>query len=175
MIDKQLPEINKLQREASVKGEVVHGFRGNFTHSVDEKGRVSLPSEFRRILEEERDKAVVLTNYISEGSRCLEGFGLRAWESFETQLREKSRFSTKLQKLENFYLSRASECPIDSSGRIIVPSYLRTYAGIERDATFTASIHGFRIWDKRVWDLIFTAAEQALLEDPEIFADIDIK
>jgi hypothetical protein len=39
---------------------------------------------------------------------------------------------------------------------------------------FTASIHGFRIWDKRVWNSIFEASEQALLENPDLFADVDI-
>jgi MraZ protein len=154
-------------------------FRGNCVHSVDEKGRVSLPVEFRRALSErgkssEKPGSVVLTNYISEGSRCVEGFALEAWEDFEQKLREKSRFSSKLQRLENFYLSRASECPLDGNGRILLPAYLRQYAGIERDVVFTASIHGFRIWDKRVWDAIFQASEQALLENPDLFADVDL-
>lgn len=149
-------------------------FRGNCTHTVDDKGRVSLPSEFRRVVEERKQASIVLTNYVSEGSRCLEGFALDAWQEFEGKLREKSRFSSKLQRLENFYLSRASECPIDSNGRILVPAYLRQYAGIEREATFTASIHGFRIWDKRVWDVIFSASEQALLQNPDLFSDVDL-
>jgi DNA-binding transcriptional regulator/RsmH inhibitor MraZ len=85
-----------------------HTFRGNCVHSVDEKGRVSLPSEFRRVLQARGQRAVVLTNYISEGHRCIEGFALDSWQDFETRLREKSRFSSKLQRLENFYLSRAS-------------------------------------------------------------------
>jgi MraZ protein len=151
-----------------------HAFRGNFSHVVDDKGRVSLPSEFRRILAEHSEDRVIVTNYISDGARCLEGFGVKAWELFESKLREKSRFSPKLQKLENFYLSRASECQIDGSGRILIPSYLRAYSGIEKDATFTSSIHGFRIWDKRVWDYVFAASESALMSDPSIFADIDI-
>lgn len=149
-------------------------FRGNFTHCLDDKGRVSLPVEFRKILYQNKENSVVLTNYISEGARCLEGFGIKAWAAFEAKLREKSRFSPKLQRLENFYLSRASECPIDPQGRILVPQYLRIYAGIERELTFTASIHGFRVWDKRVWDLTFAAAETALMDDPEIFSDVDI-
>jgi MraZ protein len=149
-------------------------FRGNCVHTLDEKGRVSLPSEFRKVLSDRSQKAVVLTNYISEGSRCVEGFALDAWEDFESTLREKSRFSSKLQRLENFYLSRASECGIDGNGRILVPTYLRTYAALERDVVFTASIHGFRIWDKRVWDTIFAASEQALLANPDLFADVDI-
>jgi MraZ protein len=149
-------------------------FRGNFAHALDEKGRVSLPVDFRRVLQAGNERSVVITNYISEGARCLEGFGIKAWADFEKKLREKSRFSTKLQKLENFYLSRAAECPIDANGRILIPTHLRMYGGIERDVTFTSSIHGFRIWDTRVWDVIFSSAEQALMANPDLFSDIDI-
>jgi MraZ protein len=149
-------------------------FRGNCVHSLDDKGRISLPAEFRKALGDQEKRGVVLTNYISEGSRCIEGFSLGEWEDFESRLREKSRFSSKLQKLENFYLSRASECPIDSNGRVLVPTYLRAYAGFDREVVFTASIHGFRMWDKRVWDSIFAASEQALLDNPDLFADVDL-
>ena len=160
--------------QPSVKQSPEPAYRGSFTHSVDDKGRISLPAEFRRVLSEQGEQRVVITNYISEGARCLEGFGLGAWEKFEAKLREKSRFSSKLQRLENFYLSRATECPIDGSGRILLPGNLRSYAGIEREVTFTASIHGFRLWDKRVWEVIFAAAEQALMRSPDIFSDLDI-
>lgn len=149
-------------------------FRGNFTHQVDAKGRVSLPVEFRKVLEQSGDRSVVITNYISEGARCLEGFGLQNWLDFEAKLRSKSRFSPKLQRLENFYLSRAAECPLDGAGRVLLPAYLRSYASIEREVTFTSSIHGFRAWDKRIWDLTFASAEQALMKNPEIFSDVDI-
>ena len=149
-------------------------FRGNFVHTVDEKGRVSLPAEFRKILAAHNEPSIVLTNYISDGARCLEGFGLSNWTDFENKLRKKSRFSAKLQKLENFYLSRAAECTLDSSGRILLPQHLRLYAGIEKEVTFTSSIHGFRVWDKRVWEHIFASAEEALMANPDLFADVDI-
>jgi MraZ protein len=149
-------------------------FRGNFTHTIDAKGRISLPVDFRDTLIHYKEPSVVLTNYISDGSRCLEGFALSAWKAFEEKLRKKSRFDPKLQKLENFYLSRAAECDIDGSGRILIPTHLRLYAGIEKDVTFTSSIHGFRVWDARVWDHIFSQAEQALMENPSLFSDVDI-
>jgi len=155
-------------------GQSRPAFRGNFTHSIDDKSRVSLPADFRKTLDLKKDSSIVITNYISEGARCLEGFGISAWVEFEEKLKQKSRFSPKLQKLENFYLSRAAECSIDRSGRILIPSHLRSYAGIEKEITFTSSIHGFRIWDRRVWEMIFESSEQALLEDPELFSDIDI-
>lgn len=162
------------EEEHSEESSSSLAFRGNFIHTVDGKGRVSLPAEFRKILTRYEDHSVVLTNYISDGSRCLEGFSLSNWIEFERTLRAKSRFSPKLQKLENFYLSRSAECAVDGSGRILLPSHLRQYGGLEKEVTFTASIHGFRIWDTRVWDQIFRDTEAALLEDPELFADIDI-
>jgi MraZ protein len=160
--------------KTDVNQEVKPTFRGHFSHNLDLKGRVSLPAEFRKVLEDSKSTSVVLTNYISDGSRCLEGFTTAEWSHFECRLREKSRFSAKLQKLENFYLSRASECPVDGSGRIIIPQYLRTYASIDREATFTSSIHGFRIWDTRVWNHIFSEAESALLQNPDLFSDVDL-
>jgi MraZ protein len=156
---------------------VEHGliaFRGSYSHAVDDKGRVSLPSEFRRVLQARDESAVVLTNYISDGARCIEGFGVREWAQFEGKLRAKSRFDPKVQKLENFYLSRATECAVDGSGRILIPNHLRVYAGLEKDVTFTSSIHGFRVWDRRVWDVIFSAAEAALMADPSLFAEVDL-
>lgn len=165
------PQIEKTKKDTKNK---VLSFRGNYTHGIDDKGRISIPSEFRRILAEREEESIVLTNYISDGARCIEGFGIKAWTEFEEKLRAKSRFSPKLQKLENFYVSRAAECPLDGSGRILLPQHLRLYAGLEKDATFTSSIHGFRIWDNRVWQTIFEAAESALLSDPEIFSDVDV-
>ncbi len=158
----------------SLKRPPFVSFRGNCIHALDEKGRISLPSEFRKVLGERERRGVVLTNYISEGARCIEGFSLDVWEDFESRLREKSRFSSKLQRLENFYLSRASECAIDGNGRILIPTYLRMYGGFDREVVFTASIHGFRMWDRRVWDGIFAASEQALLENPDLFSDVDL-
>ena len=166
--DESTSEVNNLSKNENLS------FRGNFTHTIDDKGRVSLPAEFRKVLTDNKENTVVVTNYISEGSRCLEGFGIKSWSRFESKLREKSRFNPKLHKIENFYISRATDCLLDSSGRILIPAYLRTYAGIEKEVTFTSSIHGFRIWDKRVWEFSFNAAEQALIEDPSIFNDIDI-
>lgn len=149
-------------------------FHGNYTHTIDSKFRVNLPAEYRRVLSLSNQTSVVITNYVSEGSKCLEGFSLSSWMEFESKLRSKSRFDSKLQRLENFYLSRACECQIDKSGRILIPEYLRNYAGLSKDITFTASIHGFRIWDSRVWDYVFEEAQKALLEDPDLFAEVDI-
>lgn len=148
-------------------------FMGNFQHALDEKGRVSLPAAFRDKLQQEESNSVVLTNFVCDGARCLDGFSERSWREFEARLASRSRFDPQARKLENYYVSRAALCPVDGSGRINIPAYLRSYAGLERDVSFTASMHGFRIWDARVWDLVFREAESALLEDPSLFVDVD--
>ncbi len=149
-------------------------FRGSFSHTVDAKGRISLPSEFRRVLSEAGEMSVVITNYISEGSRCLRGAGESSWRAFEEKLRQKTRFDPKLLKLENYLLSRATECPVDGSGRIMIPQNLRIYAGLERDVTFTSSIHGFQMWDSRVWEHVFAQSEEEFMDDPALFAGLDV-
>ena len=161
--------------DSNTAEEIAAGsFLGNHSHNLDDKGRVNLPAEFRRVLVSSKQDSVVLTNYISDGSRCLEGFALSAWQEFERKLRAKSRLDPKLQKLENYYLSRAAHCSIDSTGRILIPSYLRAYAGLDREIVFTSSIHGFRVWDSRVWAAIFSQAEEALVSNPQLFAEVDL-
>lgn len=172
-----IPKTRKdLALKESIKAEKAV-FRGSFAHTVDAKGRISLPAEFRNALghgESEKPARVVVTNFISDGSRCLEGFAEDDWREFEKRLSEKSRFDPRIHRLENYYLSRAAECVVDGTGRITLPGYLRTYAGIEREVTFTASIHGFRLWDTRVWEHIFQQAESELLENPGVFADLHV-
>lgn len=169
---KNASQRSEISNEADQAG--AGSFLGNHSHSLDDKGRVNLPAEFRRVLAASKQDSVVLTNYISDGSRCLEGFALGAWQEFERKLRARSRFDPKLQKLENYYLSRAAHCIIDSGGRILIPSYLRAYSNLDREIVFTSSIHGFRIWDSRVWATIFSQAEEALISNPEIFAEVDL-
>ncbi|MCS6962148.1 MAG: division/cell wall cluster transcriptional repressor MraZ [Deltaproteobacteria bacterium] len=149
-------------------------FRGHFDVSIDEKGRVNLPVSFKRYLEEIGQSEIVLTNYLSDGYRCVEGFTISEWEQFEKKLRSKSRFNPRIQKLENFYLSRAATCEVDAYGRILIPSYLRSYAGLVKEVTMTSSLWGFRIWDRRIWQLVIEQTEQQLATDPSIFEEADL-
>ena len=148
-------------------------FHGVFYHALDEKGRVSFPADFRRALTERSESSIVLTNFVSDGARCLEGYSLETWRKLEAKLAARSRFDPQVRKLENYYLARAAICPLDGSGRMNVPAHLRSYAGLDKEVAFTSSTHGFRLWDRRVWELVFQEAETALLENPALFLDVD--
>ncbi len=150
------------------------GFYGNYEHSIDSKGRVALPASFRSLLKNEDSETIVLTNFITGGARCLDGFSLSAWREFETKIRQKSRFDPALRQFETFYIARATLCTWDSNGRINIPQYLRDYAGIDKNLVFTAALHGFRVWRKEVWNLVFTQSEEELLDNPALFEGVDL-
>ena len=160
--------------DVSVDSKSVSGFYGNFEHSIDSKGRVALPSNFRSLLKPEDSDTIILTNFITDGARCLDGFSLSAWREFESKIKLRSRFDPAIRNFETYYIARASLCVFDSNGRINIPQYLRDYAGIEKNLVFTAALHGFRIWRKEVWDLIFSQSESDLLENPELFKGVDL-
>lgn len=149
-------------------------FRGTFYHNLDEKGRVSIPSAFRQLLAANGEDTLVLTNFITDGARCLDAYPMSAWAALERKLANRSRFDPKVRTLEHFVISRAQVCPLDSSGRINIASHLRAYAGLEKEIAFAASLHGFRLWDRRVHELVFREAEAALLENPDLFRDLDL-
>lgn len=149
-------------------------FSGQYSHSLDQKGRVQFPASFRSILQQSSSEKIILTNFICDGARCLEGYLSEEWDAFTKKLRDRGRFDPKVRKLENYYISRAVECSLDGSGRILLPQPLREYAGLMKEVVFTASLHGFRLWDARVWELIFQESESALLENPALFAEVDV-
>jgi len=148
-------------------------FYGTHDHTVDSKGRVALPATFRLALYEQDQGSVVLTNFITDGVRCLDGYSLSQWREFEAKIKEKGRFDPSARTLESYYIARASVCVCDSNGRVNIPTHLREYAGIDRDLVFTSAIHGFRVWRKEVWQLVFSQAESMLLDNPGLFAGVD--
>jgi transcriptional regulator MraZ len=149
-------------------------FRGTFEHTIDDKGRVSVPVRFRDVLLASNDDRVVITNFIFESVRCLDVYPYPAWLQLEERLLARPQFDGKMMRFQNYYLARAHECQIDKQGRILLPPTLREYAGLKRDAIFTAAGPKFRIWDSEVWNKVFVGAEQALTSQPDILSDLGI-
>ena len=149
-------------------------FRGKFEHTIDDKGRISVPARFREVLQASNDDRVVITNFIISSARCLDVYPHVAWVRLEEQLREKPQFNQQIMRFQNFYFANAHECVLDKQGRILLAPTLREYAGLKRDAVFTSALDKFRIWDKEQWDRVFGEAEQSILERPEELNNLGI-
>jgi MraZ protein len=100
-------------------------FRGRFEHSIDPKGRVSIPVKFREILSANSDERMILTNF----DDCLWGYPVAEWQAIEDKVAALPQFKPEVKALQRVFISAATECPIDKQGRILIPPTLRDYAG----------------------------------------------
>jgi len=148
-------------------------FRGCFEHTIDEKGRVSIPATFRKVLLGQPDERLIVTKFILNSFRCLDVYPQAEWEYLEQELIKKPRFDENFFKLETFYLANAQECLVDKQGRILLPTLLREYAGLQKDVMFAAALKKFRIWDKETWQQFNTESEKDLSQHPNLFSGLN--
>lgn len=127
-------------------------FRGWFEHSINGKGRVSIPAVFRDALgAQDADRVIVTTNVVA---RSLVVYPLSTWAEFEQRLRQAPQFDEKVQRFRRIYVAGAMECAIDKLGRIVLPARLREQAGIEAEVVFAGDIEKFQIWARSEWELV---------------------
>ena len=119
-------------------------FMGEYSHSIDAKGRLIIPSKFREQLGEE----FVLTKGLDG---CLFVFPNDEWKSFEEKLRALPLTNKSARTFSRFFVAGATSCELDKQGRILVPATLRGFAGLEKDVVLTGNINRIEIWSKEKW------------------------
>ncbi len=124
-------------------------FRGSFEHSVDSKGRVSVPSKFRDIIADRYDGRLVLA---LDFDRCLAVYPLEEWEKLEEKIRTLPMMQKEVKEFMRFFFSSASECELDKQGRILIPPALRERAAINKTVLLVGIINKIEIWDSAVWE-----------------------
>ncbi len=149
-------------------------FRGKYEHTIDSKGRLSIPSRFREVLLGKGDERLVITNFVIDSMRCLDVYPLDEWLRFEEEIKKKPRFDPRMVKFQNYYLAAASECAVDKQGRVLIPPLLRQYADLKRDIVLVAALEKFRLCDKEAWKKIFSEAEEKLMQDPDFLGDLGL-
>lgn len=120
-------------------------FMGEFNHSVDAKGRVIVPAKFRELLGE---KFVVTKGF----DKCLSVYGLEDWASLQEKLSLMPMVSSDARILRRMIVGSAAEAETDKQGRILLPSPLRMYAGIEKEAVVIGNIDHVEIWSREIWE-----------------------
>ncbi|MBI2344003.1 MAG: division/cell wall cluster transcriptional repressor MraZ [Deltaproteobacteria bacterium] len=145
-------------------------FRGRFEHAIDVKCRLSIPALFREVLSTHYDERLVITNF----NGALWAYPVAEWERFEERVAALPQFKKEVMALQRVFISGATECPIDSSGRILLPPTLREYAAIERDVIVVGTLRRIEIWARERWEKIFENAQSALEEMGETLADLGL-
>ena len=119
-------------------------FRGHSHRSLDGKGRLMLPPEFRdTVFERDPDGRLMLTNF----DGCAVGYPMPEWETIESSFNRINVLNRRLRDFQRFFISGAVEVHLDKQGRILVPPHLRTYARLQRDIVLAGVGRKFEIWD----------------------------
>ncbi|MBP1721598.1 MAG: cell division protein [Deltaproteobacteria bacterium] len=140
--------------------EIKGNFRNKFYHTIDEKGRVSLPARYREIISTSYDDQLIITNYDS----CLLAYPYDAWVTLEEKYNQLSIMQPEVEIFGQFFIAGASECTVDKLGRILIPPNLREYANLKKSVVFVGMGSRIQIWDQQLWEEKFLAAKEQFRE-----------
>ena len=116
---------------------------GQYTHSIDAKGRVNFPAKLR----EELGERFIITRGLDN---CLFVYSVDEWDQLAAKLHELP--ISKSAPLNRFFFAGAAEAQPDKQGRVLLPAHLREYAGLDRDVTIAGVSNRAEIWDSERWE-----------------------
>ena len=150
-------------------------FRGASSLNLDAKGRLGIPARFRDVLVERCDGRMVLTINtaalqttknlgLNTPQRCLWLYPHDEWDTVERKVAELPSFDPTAQELKRFLIGYATDCELDSAGRVRVSAPLREFAGLEKRVVLIGQRNKFEIWDESLWN---TRCEEWLQMEPK--------
>ena len=128
-------------------------FIGEYQHSVDPKKRLALPSKFRK----ELGTKVVVTRGLD---KCLFVYPMKIWGGIAEKLGAFPIGESGTRSFVRVMLAGAIDCDVDSQGRILLPEYLKEYAGLDKNVTVAGVFNRLEIWDENKWHDYRTKAEE---------------
>lgn len=118
---------------------------GEYEHTLDAKGRISMPAKLRKDMGE--------TFIVTKGlDGCLFAFSQTEWLNFEEKLKALPLSDKNARNFVRFFLAGATECELDKQGRFLIPSNLRGAANLEKEAIIIGVGTRLEIWDKTIWN-----------------------
>ena len=135
-------------------------FLGEFSHNLDDKGRLTIPAKFR----DELAGGVVITRGID---RCLSVFPRAGWDSLAERIAQLPITQRNARNFGRLMFSGAADFIPDRQGRVLIPQGLRAYAGLDGEAVVIGLYDRLEIWKPELWADVKAKVE----EDPESIAE----
>lgn len=129
-----------------------HMFIGEYQHNVDSKKRLALPSKFRK----ELGAKVVVTRGLD---KCLFVYPLKTWKDIAEKLGTLPMGESGTRSFVRLMLAGASDVDMDSQGRVLLPEYLKEYAGLEKEVVVAGLFNRLEVWNENNWKEYRTKAE----------------
>ena len=126
---------------------------GEYQHTIDQKNRVSVPSKFRK----ELGKTVVVTRGLD---KCLFMYPVEGWEILADKLSKLPWGKSDTRSFVRTMIAGATDVEIDNLGRILLPDYLKVYAGIKETASIVGLYNRVEIWNPEEWGRFSEGAKE---------------
>ncbi|HSL90421.1 MAG TPA: division/cell wall cluster transcriptional repressor MraZ [Ignavibacteriaceae bacterium] len=140
-------------------------FRGQFTYSIDAKGRISIPAKLRKQISPEANDSFVMTRGVSS---CIDIYPLNEWNQIEEKLLKLNQFQPDDVRFVRMFTQYAIEDTMDSQSRILIPQNLIDYAKIEKEVLILGVLKKIEVWNPKIY-------EDYLSQSPETFEQIAAK
>lgn len=124
-------------------------FRGAAALSLDDKGRLAIPSKYRQSLLHDCDGQMVCTIDIKQP--CLLLYPLPEWQIIEQKLTTLSNMNSAERRLQRLLLGHAEDCQMDKNGRILIAPTLRHHADLSKKIMIIGQLNKFEVWSEQAW------------------------
>lgn len=135
-------------------------FMGEYHHTIDEKGRIIIPSKFREDLGEK----FIITRGIEN---CLFVYSLSSWEKITNKLESLPFTKKDARQFVRFFLSGATTAEFDKQGRVNITSPLISYAKLQKDCVVIGTGDRLEIWSQEDWNAFFDSASSNMSDIAE--------
>lgn len=142
-------------------------FIGEFQHNLDNKGRIAVPAKFRNKL----TAGAIVTRGLDH---CLFVFSNKDWEVLAQKLIALPMAQANSRAFARLMLAGAVDSELDKQGRILIPDYLREYAGLKKQTTVAGLYNRIEIWDSEIWKQYKAKTESASDEIAEKLGELGI-
>ncbi len=129
-------------------------FLGEYIHTIDDKGRLTIPAKFRGLLA----AGLVVTRGFDQN---LMAFSLDEWQNLAQRIAERPLSDEDVRAFRRRVFSGAVDLLPDRQGRILVPPYLREFAGIDGDVVIAGMFNYFELWSVQAWQTVRNAIESS--------------
>ncbi|HVO28933.1 MAG TPA: division/cell wall cluster transcriptional repressor MraZ [Candidatus Paceibacterota bacterium] len=140
---------------------------GEYQHNLDTKGRMAIPAKFR----EKLSAGAIITRGIDN---CLFVFANAEWENLAQKLVALPLSQANSRAFVRLMLAGASDVELDAQGRILIPDYLRKYAGLKKTTVVAGLYNRIEIWDGDTWNAYKTKTETSSEEIAEKLGELGI-
>ena len=124
-------------------------FRGQFTYSIDSKGRISIPAKLRKHMSPEANDTFIITRGTTT---CIDLYPLDQWQKYEEKFLKLNSFDPAEAKFIRMIMQYANDDSLDSQSRILIPQSLINFAQIEKEVLILGVLQKIEVWNPKIYE-----------------------